>query len=63
MRYVQDTFDDYLENMERDNWALIKSYVPEADQMSYDDALELAHERDEQAAEQLRSEWEEYNGE
>jgi len=38
--------------------ALIEAYVPEAEYMSYDDALALAEERDAEAARQLKLQFE-----
>jgi hypothetical protein len=37
---------------------MIKTYVPEADQMTYEDALELAMERDLEAARRLVDDFE-----
>lgn len=37
---------------------MIKTYVPEADQMTYDEALELAMERDLEAARKLIDDFE-----
>ena len=42
----------------RDAYMLIYTYVPEASVLNFMDALELAWQRDEQAAEQLRISWE-----
>lgn len=68
-RTMQDPYPDaaagwdrILEEREMETWAnadleMVLTYVPEADEMWFTDALRLAVERDEAAAEALRSDF------